>query len=465
LSGDRGGLGLRSIPKMDLLLSAERIFEFEHLLGRDLLKRTLEEVLDRKRREILEGMSAETCADEVIAEALSRLRELVLRRSRKVINATGVVLHTNLGRAPLARQAVEAVEEVSCGYCNLEYDLVRGDRGHRNDHIEDLICALTGAEAALAVNNNAAAVLLVLSALACGKEVVVSRGELVEIGGSFRIPDVMRFSGARLVEVGTTNRTHLFDYEMAIGPNTAAIMKVHTSNFRVMGFVSSVSRRELSALARSRGVLLIEDLGSGLLVDLSPYGLRDEPRVGDCLEEGVDLVTFSGDKMLGGPQMGYIAGRKDLVDSMRKHPFVRAVRPDKMALAAAEATLSMYLQGRWREIPALRMLSEEVEVLRARALRLLDLISGVEGLKAELIDCFATTGGGAFPLSRLPDVGVALSSPSLSAEEVSRRLRVEGKVPVIGVLEGDRVVLHMRTVSDEELDLLGGVIRECLSAG
>lgn len=465
MNGGRHGGGLRSIPKMDLLLLDERISEFEPYLGRDLLKRTLEGILDRKRKDILEGRSSGTCAEEVIAEAVKRLRELSLRRSRKVINATGVVLHTNLGRAPLARRAMEAVEEISCGYCNLEYDLVKGERGHRNDHIEDLICALTGAEAALAVNNNAAAVLLVLGALACGKEVVVSRGELVEIGGSFRIPDVMRFSGAHLVEVGTTNRTHLFDYERAIGPNTAAIMRVHTSNFRVLGFVSSVPRRDLSALARSKGLLLIEDLGSGLLVDLSPYGLCDEPCVKDCLEEGVDLVTFSGDKMLGGPQMGYIAGRKDLVDSMRKHPFVRAVRPDKMALAAAEATLSLYLQGRWREIPALRMLSEDVDALRARALRLLDLISGIEGLAAELVDCFATTGGGAFPLSRLPDVGVAISFSSLSAEGLSARLRIEGKVPVVGVVEGDRVVLHMRTVSDEEVELLGGVIRECLSAG
>ncbi|MDR1048186.1 MAG: L-seryl-tRNA(Sec) selenium transferase, partial [Synergistaceae bacterium] len=341
---------MRAIPGMDTLLEKEWALPWQKELGRETVKRIFNGELERLRRRILEG--GDPASPEELRAALEKLLKAQGRcRLRPLLNATGVVIHTNLGRSRLAEEAIRAVRTVASGYSNLEYDLEEGTRGQRNAHVEEALCALAGAEAALVVNNNAGAVLLCLSALARGTEVIVSRGELVEIGGSFRVPDIMEYSGALLVEAGTTNRTHLQDYARAVTERTSMLLKVHPSNFRIEGFVAAPSRTDLAALARERGLLFMEDAGSGLLAEGSALGLEGETSVRTCLEEGVDIVTFSGDKMLGGPQIGVIAGRKTAVDRLRGHPVLRALRVDKMTLAAFEATLRLYMKGNYDDIP------------------------------------------------------------------------------------------------------------------
>jgi L-seryl-tRNA(Ser) seleniumtransferase len=352
-----------------------------------------------------------------------------------VLNATGVLVHTNLGRAPLAEAALERVVEVGSGYSNLEYDLERGERGSRQDHLGPLLGRLTGAEAALVVNNNAAAVLLALAALAEGREVVVSRGELIEIGDGFRIPDVLARSGARLVEIGTTNRTHTADYERVIGPETAVLLRVHQSNFRVVGFSERPRLSELAEVARRHQLPLVDDLGSGALV-----AVGDEPTPAESLRAGADLVSFSGDKLLGGPQAGVIVGRADLVETLRRHPLQRAVRADKLTIAALEGTLSLTLDPETRSgVPALRMLHEPVEAVRARAERLAALVGG------EVEDTVARVGGGALPLAELPSAACAVE------EELSEPLR-RGDPPVVALVRDGRTLLDCRTLTDAEVD-------------
>jgi L-seryl-tRNA(Ser) seleniumtransferase len=404
-------------------------------------------VADR-RKAILAGEAADgaIAAGEVAAAAESLARPSL----RRVINATGVVLHTNLGRAPLAGAAIDAVGDVARGYANLEYDLERGERGSRHGHLAGLLRDLTGAEDALVVNNNAAACLVALAALAAGREVIVSRGELVEIGGSFRVPDILRASGCKLVEVGTTNKTRLRDYEIAIGAETALLLKVHRSNFAIVGFTEEAGLAEVAALARARGVTSMIDLGSGALDD-GVARIVGEPTVGAAIAAGADVVCFSGDKLLGGPQAGVIVGRAAAIARVRNHPLVRAMRPDKLTIAALHTTLALYREGFADQIPTIAMLTASPDVLRARAETLVAAI----GQGATLVETTSAVGGGASPLAELPSWGVALDG---SASAIERGLR-KGKVPVIARVADDRVILDVRTIADGDIDHVAAAAR------
>jgi L-seryl-tRNA(Ser) seleniumtransferase len=383
-----------------------------------------------RARELIEAGADPGDLEAHLREELTAARAPRLRR---VINATGVIAHTNLGRAPLADAALARVLEVARGYSNLEYDLDAGRRGSRQDHVAAVLRRLTGAEAALVVNNNAAAVLLALAALAAGREVIVSRGELIEIGDGFRIPDVLARSGARLVEVGTTNRTRAADYEAAIGPETAVLLRVHQSNFRLVGFTEQPTLRELAEVAQSHKVPLVDDLGSGALVDVG-----DEPTARASLAAGADLVCFSGDKLLGGPQAGIVVGGADLIDRLRRHPLQRALRADKLTLAALEGTLTLAIDAP-DEIPVLRMLREPAETVRDRAERLAALVSG------EVEETVARAGGGALPLAELPSFACAVE------EELAGPLRL-GNPPIVGIVRDGRLLLDCRTLTDAEVD-------------
>jgi L-seryl-tRNA(Ser) seleniumtransferase len=384
---------------------------------------------------------------EIERIATAHLGETMSGSLRAVINGTGVILHTNLGRAPLGRAAADRVAQLASGYTNLEYDVMTGARGRRDVHAEGLLCRLTGAAAACVVNNNAAATLLTLAALARGREVIVSRGELVEIGGGFRVPDVMAQSGAVLREVGTTNRTRAADYAAAIGDRTAAILRVHPSNFRIEGFTERPSLADLVALGQRFKIPVVEDLGSGLLHGEVPE-LRDEPRVRDSISAGADLVMFSGDKLLGGPQAGIIVGRRDLLDPIRKHPLMRAFRVDKMTYAALEATLLSYAAGRPEDIPAMRMIRATTEEVGARADRMAQRLRGGR-LSVVVTDGASTIGGGSAPGSTLPTRLLRLSHPSLSADALAERLRTLDP-PVIVRIEDGFVVLDLRTVDEDQ---------------
>ncbi|MBA2642330.1 MAG: L-seryl-tRNA(Sec) selenium transferase [Actinobacteria bacterium] len=423
---------MRDLPSIDELLRDERLAEEPHRPAVEAARR----VLERAREEIQAGREPGSLADAVRAEIEAQRRP----RLRRVLNATGVLIHTNLGRAPLSEAALARVVEVGSGYSNLEYDLDRGARGSRQDHLAPLLCRLTGAEAALVVNNNAAAVLLALAALAEGREVVVSRGELIEIGDGFRIPDVLASSGARLVEVGTTNRTRAADYERALSPETALLLRVHQSNFRVVGFSERPGLAELAEVARRHELPLVDDLGSGALVSVG-----DEPTPAESLRAGADLVTFSGDKLLGGPQAGVVVGRGDLVERLRRHPLQRALRADKLTLAALEGTLSIALDATTAEIPVLRMLHERLERVRERAERLASLIGG------EVEETVAKVGGGALPLTELPSAACAV------AEELAEPLRL-GEPPVICLVRDGRTLLDCRTLTDEEIDEVAAAV-------
>ncbi len=377
-----------------------------------------------------------------------------------VINATGVVIHTNLGRAPLAPEAVAAAIAAG-GYGNLELDLDSGRRSSRHDHLDGLIAEVSGAEAGLAVNNCAGAVLLALAAVAQGAPVIVSRGELVEIGGGFRVPDVVSQSGSALVEVGTTNRTHLRDYEQALGdhPDAKVILRTHPSNFRITGFTAAPALDTLAHFAHAHGLLLVEDLGGGALVDLSPYGIADEPTVQASLQAGADLVLFSGDKLLGGPQAGIAAGRRELVERLASHPLARALRLDKLSLAALAATLRLYLPPAdpTERVPVLRMLTQPAEAVAARAEALMSRIAGFPALEAEIRETLSYAGGGAMPMHALPGRAVALRSARFSAEDLAWRLRT-GATPVLGRIEQDLVLLELRTIADAEIPTLAEAI-------
>ena len=426
---------LRDLPSVDELAADERLAS---AAPRPLVVAAVRSALERAREEIRAGADPGDLADRVESE-LAAARGARLRR---VINATGVIVHTNLGRAPLARDALERVASVAAGYSNLEYDFDDGARGSRQDHVAPILRRLTGAEAALVVNNNAGAVLLALATLAEDREVVVSRGELIEIGDGFRIPDVLARSGARLREVGTTNRTRAADYDRAIGPETAVLLRVHQSNFRVVGFTEQPRLEELVRLGRAHGIPVVDDLGSGVLVEL-----EGEPSARDALNAGADLVCFSGDKLLGGPQAGIIVGRADLVEKLRRHPLQRALRADKLTLAALEGTLALYLdpERAAREIPVLRMLGEPLEAVRGRADRLADLADG------EVEPTVGRVGGGALPLAELPSFACAVE------EELAMPLR-EGGPPLVGILRDGRLLLDCRTLTDDEADEVAAAI-------
>jgi len=455
----------RDIPPVDRLLSSA---PFERLLTerpRALVVQAVQDLQAEQRAELdSDGTPAARTDPAWYAEQCeAKLRSLFEPSLRPVINATGVVLHTNLGRAPLADAAIRAVERIARGYSNLEYDLGRGSRGSRYAHCAALLTRLTGAQAALIVNNNAAALVLALNTLARGLEVVISRGELVEIGGSFRVPDILERSGAVLREVGSTNRTHEHDYEAAVGETTGAILKVHPSNFRIAGFTAAVSARSIARIAGERGIPLLHDLGSGLLMDSGTLGLPYEPTALDALREGADIVTMSGDKLLGGPQAGIIAGRADLVDRMRSNPLCRALRVDRITLAALGATLALYLDPARavREIPVLRMLTAGAGALASRADRLAGSIRR-EGIATTVIEGASAVGGGAFPTASLRTALVRLEPAGLAAEHIEQRLR-RTKPPIIARIADGFVVLDPRTLLDGEDEVLPGLIGAALA--
>jgi L-seryl-tRNA(Ser) seleniumtransferase len=420
--------------------------------------------IDEARAVIRNGDPAPSF-ETIMQTAEETLRERKARRLTKVINATGVLLHTNLGRAPLGEAQLRSVETIGGGYSNLEFDLTSGRRGSRYQHAVSLIKEVSGADDALVVNNNAAAVLLALAGLCAGREVIISRGELVEIGGEFRIPQVMAAAGVDLIEIGTTNRTHLVDYERAITERTAAIFKVHPSNYRVVGFASSVSAAELARLARGRGVLFLHDLGSGLLdrITEAPWA-AEEPTVSASLSEGADLVTFSGDKLLGGPQAGVIAGRTDLIGILSKQPLLRALRVDKMTLAALEATLLAYSRGELTSLPLWKMALEDEAVLETRARALTAALKRAlpPEVKVEVTRTEAVAGGGSSPGAEIVSWGIVIHHPERTASEIERRLR-SGTPPVIARVADDRLLLDVRTVPSEDDETLLSACAEALA--
>lgn len=455
---------LRQIPKVDRILEWDGLKPLLDRHPRPTVLAAVRSILDAARAEVRQGTAV--AADLAEAAMTSRIvRELERSTApslRRVVNGTGVVIHTNLGRSPLAAPARPLLDSIAYGYSNLEFDLERGERGSRYAHVERLLCELTGAEAALVVNNNAAAVLLALSALATSKEVIVSRGELVEIGGSFRIPDVMRQSGAILREVGTTNRTHPRDYRQAITPETGLLLKVHSSNFAVVGFTAEVSPAELVAIGREQTLPVMADAGSGSLLDLSRFGICGEPTVQEFVAAGVDVITFSGDKLLGGPQAGLIVGRTEFIAPLRKHPLLRALRIDKLTLAALEATLRLYRDERQAlaEIPTLRMLTVSGAELKSRAQSLTRRLRRALPPAIRLTPVAGTSqvGGGAYPLLELSTTLVAVERAGISPQEMEERLR-RAAVPVIGRIQRGRFLLDVRTLLDDDLPLLAESLR------
>jgi L-seryl-tRNA(Ser) seleniumtransferase len=461
--------GLREIPSVESLLRSPALAAMLARAPRGVVLAAVRETLAAQRAAVKRGDGGPRRPVEALAEEARRRAEERLQPSlRPVINATGVILHTNLGRAPLAEEAVRAVVDAARSYSNLELDLATGSRGSRMAHLEPLLREILGAEAALVVNNNASAMLLGLNTLAAGREAVISRGQLIEIGGEFRIPEILERAGARLREVGTTNRTRLRDYERALGPETGAILRVHPSNFAIVGFAEGVTRAELVELARRRRVPLFEDLGSGALIDLRPLGLPEEPIFRDALAEGVPLACASGDKLLGGPQAGILAGSRKLVDACRANPLARALRVDKLTLAALEATLRLYrdpdrLQA---TLPVLRMLGEPAAAVRARARRVARRIVEERADKTapEVIACTTEVGGGSMPLARVASYGVAIRAHRGTIAGLARALRL-GPDPVLGRIESDRLLLDMRTVAGSEVPRLVAALVRALEEG
>jgi L-seryl-tRNA(Ser) seleniumtransferase len=459
VSADRGA-ALRRLPSVDALVRRLTGLSEVREVSRPRLTGLVREVLDAERRRVTAGQDAPADIEALTTRILESVARTGPFSLRPLVNATGVVLHTNLGRALLSPLALERLGRVAGEYSNLELDLASKERGSRYAHVEALLRRLTGAEDALVVNNNAAAVLLALETLAHGKEVIVSRGELIEIGGEFRIPDIMLRSGALLREVGTTNRTHLRDYAEAIGPATGLLLKVHTSNYRVVGFTADVSSRELVELGRPRSLPVMEDLGSGSLIDLRRWGFPHEPTVPEVVAAGVDLVSFSGDKLLGGPQAGIVVGRRELVGRLKKNPWNRALRVDKLTLAALEATLYAYDAGRALEtVPTLRMLTEPLADVRRRARRLLTRIPGEirRRLAATVVEDHAQVGGGALPTVELPTAAVALGASPETARRLDEALR-RGDPPVIGRIADDRLLIDCRTVLSSQVPPLATAI-------
>lgn len=448
---------LRRIPKIDEVLQDERLFFFTESTPRAVIVDSVREVIEELRKDILEGRRNQMETKETLmTEIVARIGGKKKRSLRRVINATGVVLHTNLGRANLSEKACESILDVARNYTNLEYDIKKGSRGSRHDHVEKILTKITGAEAAMVVNNNAAATMLCLSALAKGKEVIVSRGELVEIGGSFRVPEIMEQSGAKLMDVGTTNKTKPSDYLNAYHEGeTGALMKVHTSNYRILGFTQEVELPEMVELGRRLNLPVIYDMGSGLMADLNDYGV-DEPTVLDALKTGIDVILFSGDKLLGGPQGGIIAGKKEYIDKMKAHPLARAFRVDKMTLAAMEATFFEYsdLRQAKKTIPVLNMITTSPEELKERANKLADIVSGIsEDYEVQVEPCKDQVGGGSAPTVLLDGYAVAIRHKTLTPEKMERLLR-KAEIPVIVRISHNQVYLDVRTIREDEFGII-----------
>lgn len=451
---------LKKLPKMDQLLSDEKVILEIEKGNRVLITDALRKSLDYFRNELLSGnITEEVLKEDIIENAFSIFKEDMEMNLKPVINATGTILHTNLGRSRLSKSACDAVYNISLSYSNLEYDIEKGERGERYDAVTDIILKLTGAEGALVVNNNAAAVLLILSALAKDKDVIVSRGEQVEIGGKFRVPDIMEQSGSRLVEIGTTNKTHLSDYEEKINEN-CVLLKVHTSNFKLIGFTEEVELKELSKLAKKHDIPLVYDLGSGAMINFEDYGIYGEPCIKKTVEDDPDIICFSGDKLLGGPQAGIIIGRKKYIDMMKKHPFTRAFRIDKMTLAALEATLREYVDEKnaIKNIPILSRILANKEELRERAEKLYKLIA----LKSPDLDLSVEEdkgqiGGGSMPGLTIDTAVIAINHTTLSSNEIEKRLRHFEK-PIICRISRESVILDLLTIDDEDFDYIADCI-------
>ena len=449
----------RSIPKVDVLLENQDIVTLIENHHRDVVVDVIREEIDKLRNFIKENDDINLIEEKInnLIENIKISTEKVYSYNiKKVINGTGTILHTNLGRAIISKKHADYLSEVVTSYSNLEYNLEEGKRGERYSHFEKLICKITGAEAAMAVNNNAAAVMLVLSSMAAEREVIVSRGELVEVGGKFRIPDVMKSSNAHLVEIGTTNKTHLEDYEDAISENTGAFLKVHTSNFKILGFTESVSIEELCKLGREKDIPVIEDIGSGVLIDLSEYGLEYEPTVQDSIKAGVDVVSFSGDKLLGGPQAGIIVGKKKYIDKMKKNPLTRAFRIDKFTATILEMIFHEYLneEDAIKNIPVLSLITKDLKEIEKNANALFNKIENLENVAdINVEDTFSQIGGGSLPAERIKSKSVTIMPKNISTQSLEAKLRA-GKNPVVGRISEEKLILDMRTVLEDEIDIL-----------
>ncbi len=460
---------LRMLPGVDYILELSKVEPFFNNIPKSVLVRSIRSVVENLRTIIMDGeqdITETKLSDSIILESIkNRVKQAMTSNLRRVVNATGNVVHTNLGRSLLAEDAVENLLTIASRYSNLEFDLSKGKRGSRYSSVEDILCEISGAQAAMVVNNNAGAVLLCLETLSRGRKVIVSRGELVEIGGSFRIPDVMAKSGAVLKEVGTTNRTHFYDYENAIEHDTGLLLKVHKSNFSVVGFTTEVSLEELVGLGATYQIPVMEDLGSGTFVDFSKYGLLKEPTVQESVAAGVDVVTFSGDKLLGGPQAGIIVGKKDVIDRTKKNPITRALRIDKLTLAALETTLRHYrnIDREIDSIPTLRMITLPLGHIEKKAEELAKLIenTGDSRISVFLVDLFSRPGGGAFPLQKLPSKGVGVKVQGISANAVEKKMR-GNEIPIIGRIEEDRFIMDLRTIQDDELPIIGKAFENML---
>ena len=453
------------IPKVDQILENDTVQKLISDSSRELVLEVIREELQSIRLKISEEKLSIQLLDLEIQKLIDNIVFQVNERNKlhlkRVINGTGVVIHTNLGRSLISKSIMNNIYEIATNYSNLELDLETGSRGDRYSHIEEIIRRVTGAEAALVVNNNAAAVILVLKAMGKDSEVVISRGELVEIGGSFRIPEVMEQSGAKLVSVGATNRTHIHDYENAITEETAALLKVHTSNYKIVGFTSSPSLDDLVELGSKHDIPVIEDLGSGVLCDLSKYGLEYEPTVQNSIKAGIDVVTFSGDKLLGGPQAGIIVGKKKYIDKMKKHPLNRALRVDKITIAALEATLRLYLnESSLKEIPTIRLLTMHISEIESKANLLLNKLKTilVDKLQIEVVDEYSQVGGGSMPLEMIPTKCLTLSSNILSISKLEQGLR-KFDIPIITRLYKDKIFIDLRTISEVEIDIVADGIK------
>ncbi len=455
---------LKSLPSVDELLKNDRVRAWLEEAPRKFVIKALRNAVSEKREDILQGKATDLPVKEILSLARAILDTLTSYSLRPVINATGVVLHTNIGRAPLSKKAVHNITTVAEGYSNLEYNLIKGERGKRYSHLTAIIKELTSAEEAIVVNNNASAVLLCLSALAKGGEVVISRGELVEIGGSFRVPEILEQSGAKLREVGTTNKTHLRDYKNALNDHTSMILKVHQSNYKIIGFTSETDIESLAELTKERGFPLMFDLGSGCLLDLTPYGVHSEPTVQEIVKKGVDILTFSGDKLLGGPQGGIIVGKKKYIETIRNHPLARAVRIDKLTLAALEATFMDYadMERAKQSIPTLRMLLQDLESIKERAQKIL---SGLEknDPKADLslLEDTSQAGGGSLPETEFPTCAVSVKPHEISINRLERNLR-KASPPIVARIRDNALLLDARTIGENEIESVIKALKEAL---
>lgn len=462
---------MRMIPSVDELLKKEAIAQLSENIAMARIKSSVRETVNTIREEYSKHFNDPNFIplddDEIIRRAVSRIQADNESSLKRVINGTGVVLHTNLGRSLLSETVRDTLLDTAFNYSNLEYELKTGERGSRYTHLENAIKDLVKAEDVLVVNNNAAAVMLVLDTMVKGKEAIISRGELVEIGGSFRVPEVLKLSGGELVEVGTTNKTHLYDYENAVTENTGAFLKVHTSNYHIIGFTESVDTKDLVELGKKHDIPVIEDLGSGLFIDLSKYGLSYEPTVQDTLNKGADVVTFSGDKLLGGPQAGIIAGKKKYIEKMKKNQLTRALRVDKMTISALEATLRIYLdeERALKEIPTMRMITMPIEEISEKAEVLQkNLLRKIKTASIEIEETYGQVGGGSMPQERLLSKAVSIKPFNMTVNDLERRLR-KGKYHIIGKIQHDRFLLDLRTIQDDEMDKIIEGVKAAITTG